>query len=82
MLNALAQESKRVAECLPVEEEDEGVNVRDDDRRDGFGGEEQVPLEDAEQRDGSMGNMEDGEQRDGSVPEREVHSRQDVERAN
>ena len=80
VFNALAQELETVALCLPVDEEDEDMNMRDDDRRDGYGGEEQVPLEDGEQRDGWMANMEDGEQRYGSVPEREVHSRQDVER--
>ena len=79
--NALAQELETVAECLPVEEEeDEYVNMRDDDRRDESDGEEQVPMEEGERRDGSMAHMEDGEQRDGSVPEREVHSKQDVER--
>ena len=37
-------------------------------------------MEDDEHHYGLRAHMEDGEQRDGSKPEREVHSKQDVDR--
>ena len=57
-----------MVECLPAEEEErEDVDMPSDDRRGESKGERQAP-------------MEDGEQRDGSVAEQEVHSKQDLER--
>ena len=65
--NALAHALETMAECLPAEEEgEEDVNMRGDGRRDESHS-EQAP-------------MEDDEQRDGSVPEQEAHSKQDLER--
>ena len=68
VLNAFAQDLETAVECLPAEEdEDEDVNMRDDEHRDGSDVEEQVP-------------MEEGGEHDETAAEREVHSRQDVER--
>ena len=68
MLNVFAQDPETAVECLPVEEdEDEDVNVRGDEHHDGSDVEEQVP-------------MEEGGEQDEAAPEREDHSRHDVER--
>ena len=68
MLNVVAQDLETVVECLPVEkDEDEDVNMRGDEHRDGSDVEEQVP-------------MEEGGEHDDAAPEWEVHSRHDVER--
>ena len=57
-----------VVECLPGEEEGvEDIDMASGERRDESEGEGQAP-------------MEDEEQRDGSVAEQEVHSKQDLER--
>ena len=54
MWNALAQELETVAQCLPVEEEDEHLNMRGDDRRDGL----MAHIADGEQRDGFVPGRE------------------------
>ena len=61
-------ELELVVECLPAEEDDvEGMEMPGDELRDGPEGEEQEP-------------MEDGEQRDGSVAEHAGHSKRDLGR--
>ena len=68
VLNAFAQDLETAVECLPPDEdEDEDVNMRDDEHRDGSDVEEQAPME------------ESGEH-DEAAPEGEVHARHDVER--
>ena len=45
VLNAFAQDFETAAECLPAEEdEDEDVNMREDEHRDGSDVEEQAPM--------------------------------------
>ena len=66
--NTLAHELETVVECLPAEENDvEDIEMPGDELRDGSEGVEQEP-------------MEDGEQRDGSVAEHASHSERDLER--
>ena len=66
--NTLAHELETVVECLPAEEEGvEDIDMPSDERRDESEGEGQAP-------------MEDEEQRGGSVAEQEGHSKQDLER--
>ena len=66
--NTLAHELETVVECLPAEEEGaEDIDMPSDERRDESEGEGQSP-------------MEDQEQRDGSVADQESHSKQDLER--
>ena len=61
-------ELETVAECLPAEEDDvEDIEMPSDELRDGSESEEQEP-------------MEDGEQRDGSVAEHAGHSKRNLER--
>ena len=67
VLNAFAQDLETAVECLPAEEDEEDVNMRDDEHRDGCDVEEQAP-------------MEEGGDHDEAVPEGQVHSRHDVER--
>ena len=66
--NTLAHELETVIECLPAEEDDvEDIVMPGDELRDGSEGEEQEPIE-------------DGEQRDGSVAEHAGQSKRDLER--
>ena len=66
--NTLAHELETVIECLPAEEDDvEDIEMPGDELRDESEGEEQAP-------------MEDGGQRDGSVAEHVAHSKRDLER--
>ena len=66
--NTLAHELETVVECLPAEEDDaEDIEMPGDELRDRSEGEEQGPVE-------------DGEQRDGSEAEHADHSKRDLER--
>ena len=66
--NTLAHELETVVECLPAVEDDvEDMEMPGHELRDGSEVEEQEP-------------MEDGEQRDGSVAEHAGHSKRDLER--
>ena len=66
--NTFVHELDSVVECLPSEEDDvEDIEMPDYELRDRSEGEEQEP-------------MEDGEQRDGSVAEHAGHSKRDLER--
>ena len=68
LFGTLAHELETVVECLPEEEDDaEDIEMPGDELRDGSEGEEQEP-------------MEDGEQRDGSVAEHAGLSKRDLER--
>ena len=52
VLNAFAQDLETAAECLPAEEdEDEDVNMREDEHRDGSDVEEQAPMEEGGEHD-------------------------------
>ena len=64
--NTLAHELETLTECLPAEKDDvEDIEMPGDELRDESEFEEQAP-------------MEDEEQRDGSVAEHEGHSKQDL----
>ena len=66
--HSLIHDLETLVECLPAEEDDaEDIEKPGDELRDGSEGEEQEP-------------MEDGEQRDGSVAEHAGHSKRDLER--